>query len=138
MTSNFFVVMILTFFLLSTNDSIELKKVKINFVNKDIETPYNVSCSNFESFFGNNEFKEKVILNHDELNKVMNFINNVKKDSSLKKEIDVRAKIYLYYSNGKQTTICIDKFDNAVLDNKYVVSKSGLYSIVIRNCEGFK
>lgn len=138
MNSKLLILLVTILSLSFINDSLVLRKITIHYINKDIETPYNVSCGNFERFFGKDEYKAKVIQNQAELQKVANCVNNVKKSPSFIKDIDVRAKLILSYSNGMKTTICIDRFDNAVFDDKYVVSKSGLYSFVLTNCEGFK
>lgn len=120
-----------------SNHQITLQKIKVEYVDRDIETPYSVSCSNFESFFGKKDFKEKTIYSKEELKKITMCLDQVSKSSASTKEIDVRAKLIVFYSNGSTKVVCVDQFDNAVIDQKYIVGKSGFLSFVSRNCKGF-
>jgi hypothetical protein len=135
--NKYLIMLLTTCFFSSVNHTAVLQKIRVEYVNRDIETPYNVSCSNFERFFGKNYYKVKTIYNKTELKQISACIDKVNDNAINVKEIDVRAKIILFYSNGKKSTVCVDRFDNAVVDQKKIIGTSGFYSFVERNCDGF-
>lgn len=119
-----------------SSDSTEIKEITIHYVNQSIETIYSVSCDNFEQFFGKKNYKEKKITERDQLKKFSNYLNKYQK--GLSKNIDVRAKIYIYYSNKTKSVFCIDKFGNAMVNNHYVGINSKIIAFLQDSCEGFK
>jgi hypothetical protein len=56
----------------------------------------------------------------------------------LVKNIDVSAKAYIHYSNGRISIVCMDRFGDILLDDKFIGVSSSLLSFLKKNCEGFE
>lgn len=95
----------------------ELTHIEVNFVSKDILTPFATSCDNFEPLF-ENTYKTLVIEDAKDIESVKTCLNK-SKIISKPGEIDVRVKVYLYDKNKSIIAIiCFDRFGNLVLNNK--------------------
>ncbi len=116
-------------------NSKQVKFITICYVNKDIETFYNVTCDNFEANFGNQLLK-KTIKDKKILKEFENCLTN-NKNGSFKNGIDVRVKIYILYSNKMSSIICLDKFGNILIDNNYKGINAKLINFLQKNCSGF-
>ena len=46
------------------------------------------------------------------------------------KQIDVRVKIFIYYSNKKISILCIDKFNNILLNGKLIKENSQIIKFI--------
>ncbi|MDE3184759.1 MAG: hypothetical protein KGM16_15180 [Bacteroidota bacterium] len=119
----------------NTMDSNQIKQVVIHYVSRDIETFYDVTCANFEDFFGN-KYRTKKITEKNQLIVFQKIMNNHQNSSF--KNIDVRAKIYIYCYNKKVSVLCVDKFGNIELDNKLMGKNDKLFNFLEKNCEDFK
>lgn len=92
--------------------------IKILFVEKEIETPFRISCDYFEKAFGK-QYSKKFIKDKKEVSLFKKYLNECKY-ADVSKEIDVRIKVLIYCSNGRKITLCIDKFDNVLLNGKLI------------------
>ena len=80
-------------------------KIAIEYQNLDIETPIRIDCENFNTYFNNN-IKVKVIDDSVNINKLSNYINQTKNKGKKAPKIDVRFKMKIIYSDGKNKEIC--------------------------------
>ena len=85
------------------------KKVIISFVDFDIMTTANISCSEFDNAFSN-EIQNLIISNSREVENFINFLRKLKIDKETK-NIDVRVKVKLFYINNTTEEICMDRFN---------------------------
>lgn len=94
----------------------DITLIEINFVNKDILTPFSISCGNFETSF-ESTYKKTIIEDANEIGLFKNcLVKSKERDSG---DIDVRTKVYMYNSNKEIiSTLCYDRFDNIILDDK--------------------
>lgn len=119
-----------------SSNNTEIKQVVIQYVNRNVEPIYSVSCDNFEQFFGENNFKKKIITGNSQLKKFIDCLNDYQ--SASLNNIDVRAKIYIYYFNKTKSVLCVDKFGNTMVNGNYMGANKKLITFLEDSCEGFK
>jgi hypothetical protein len=119
------------------NDSVGVKKVTIHYIYLGMETQHSISCNDLDAYQGKAGFKIKKLTNTVQINLFMNALNNYK-TPPLVKNIDVRAKAYIHYTNGKISIACMDRFGDIMLDNKIIGVSTSLLSFLKNNCEGFE
>lgn len=103
-----FIIMLLYSTNLSAKEPI-CKRVIISFVDFDIMTTANISCSEFDNAFSN-EIQNLIISNSREIGNLVSFLRNLKIDKDTK-NIDVRVKVKLFYINNTTEEICMDRFN---------------------------
>jgi helix-turn-helix protein len=111
-----------------------LDLVKIHFVNRNVTTPFSVSCDNFETLFSNN-YKTLVINDPNEINAIKRCLRVSNKISNLD-NIDVRVKIYMYSGQKLISTFCFDNFENLVVDNNNYIQNACLVNLITHHIEG--
>jgi hypothetical protein len=131
-----YIYLIFSFNFSNVNDSVEVKKVIIHYIYLGTETQHNISCNVLDAYQGKKGYKVKQLTNATQINLFMDALN-IYKTPPLVKNIDVRAKAYIHYFNGKVSVACIDQFGDIMLDNKFIGVSSSLLSFLIKNCEGF-
>jgi hypothetical protein len=121
----------LTFSSFTYQEKIRIEKMTFHFVDLGIETPFQISCSKFETFFLSN-YKTLTIKDSNELKE---FANYLKKYNELgyAKDIDVRLKIIITYANQKKTVLCMDKFYHLFLNNKSISIDQNIIDFIIRH-----
>ena len=88
------------------------------------------------NFFFGKRYKNNKITNKNQLIEFKNIMNTYQISDF--KNIDVRAKIYIYYYNKKISVLCIDKFGNTELDNKLVGRNYKIFDFLETYCDDFK
>lgn len=83
-------------------------KVVLQYVDFDIFTTADVSCTRFNTAF-NDEIQTLTITNSQKIKELIILLNKLKIDKKAK-SVDVRMKIKFYYSHSVEV-ICLDKFD---------------------------
>ena len=98
-----------------------IHKIVIDQVDFDIMTFADISCNDFENAFTNMK-KQTIITNPKEILLLENYIENlVLVDSSHRKAVDTRAKIFLI-SHTDTTELCMDRFVTFHNDNYHKTS----------------
>ncbi len=105
-------------FIFACKEEREIDSMSIHFVDMNIETPMRVSCSNFEMLFAGS-YDTTFITNEQVLSKFESYLSDCKQSDS-DKEIDVRVKAVINFSDKKKSILCLDKFDNVVIDDRLV------------------
>lgn len=80
---------------------------------------------------------KKEITNRKQLEKFSSGLNNFQKDSHIS-SIDTRAKIYIIYTDGKKSVLCVDQFGYSVMNNNYVGMNKKIISFIKETCKGFE
>lgn len=106
----------------------EIKRILIVYVPDYIETPYRITCGGFESSFSS-RLERKVITNKKVLNSFRECLNSCVY-SAKNKDIDVRIKAYVFLNNNKKTTICMDRFNEILLNGKLIKPDSCLQKLI--------
>lgn len=96
----------------------EINLFKVNFVNKDISTPFAIGCDIFETFF-KSSYKELTIDDLKEIRTIKSCLNKFKLNSNVN-NVDVRVKVYMYNNEKLISIFCFDQLGNIILDNKYL------------------
>ncbi|MBA4167906.1 MAG: hypothetical protein H0X41_10255 [Chitinophagaceae bacterium] len=105
-----------------------LDRIEVKAVSFQLETFYSVSCSTFEKSF-KTETKARIISNQDTVLAFCKAIKTTKK-ANKKFDVDVRAKLCLHYVNAPYRTLCLDKFDNIILDGDLIKKNKKLIKLV--------
>jgi hypothetical protein len=103
-----FIIMLLQSVNLSAKEPV-CKKVIIRFVDFDIMTTTNISCSEFDNAFSS-EIQNLTISNSREVGKLVGLLRKLKIDEETK-NIDVRVEVKLFYINNVTEEICMDRFN---------------------------
>jgi hypothetical protein len=119
------------------NKPTSISKIEIRYVNPSIETFVSVSCSDFDTYFGNKEYKQKNIIDKQDLLEFENSLTNYKNDSS-QEFVDVKAKIHIYYFNKPESILCTDIFGDFSLNGKYVGTSNNLKNFLKNKCQDFR
>lgn len=88
--------------------ALNYNKVVLQFVDFDIFTTADVSCTRFNTAF-NDEIQTRTITNSQKIKELITLLNKLKIDKKTK-SVDVRMKIKLYYNHNVEV-ICLDKFE---------------------------
>ncbi len=96
----------------------KINKITFHYVDLEIETPFQVSCNNFETLFLGT-YKTSDISDKGKLEQFGNYLSHCDVLDTTK-SIDTRVKVFITYANKKTSTLCMDKFNNLVLDNKSI------------------
>ena len=107
-TKSRYILIILLSLICLNCQSQEIKSIKIKFVDLDIDTPFSITCENFENFF--QEGIEHVLIEDKEI--IIGFQRVLEGLEENKRSIgpDTRIKIEIAYED-KTSSICIDRFD---------------------------
>jgi hypothetical protein len=97
------------------------KKVVLQYVDFDIFTTADVSCTRFNTAF-NDEIQTRTITNGQKIKELIVLLNKLKIDKKAK-SVDVRMKIKLYYNHSVEV-ICLDRFDALKGGQIYEMDKS--------------
>jgi len=118
-------------------DSAIVKLVIIHYIYLHTDTQHDISCHEFDSYQEKGSFMTKKLITNAQINLFMKSLSNYKAPP-LVKNIDVRAKDYIHYSNGKISIVCMDRFGDIMLDDKFIGVSSLLLSLLKNNCKGFE
>lgn len=99
------------------------QKLILSYVEFDIMTPTNISCSEFEVAFGAS-YKKKQITDRKQIDKFIRLLNGLKKNNSIN-NLNVRVKVELFYKDYNEE-ICIDKFYVLLNGQIYTMNKKFL------------
>lgn len=102
------------------------KKLLITYVDFDIMSTVDVSCSEFDTAF-KGETTSRTISNSQKIKELITLLNKLKIDKKAK-SVDVRMKIKLYYKHRVEV-ICLDKFEVLRGGHIYGMDKSLLQFI---------
>lgn len=119
------------------NDSTVIKSIIIHYIYSKTDTQRDISCNNFDAYSEKGSFLVKKLTINSQRYQFMKSLNDYK-TPPLVKNIDVRAKAYILYVNGKTSVACIDRFGDVMLDNKYIGVSISLLNFLQKNCEGFE
>jgi len=106
----------------------ELDKITFHYVDYDIDTPFGVSCDDFEIFFSSS-FKTIVVNDKTHLVEFEEYLGHHEILNSVKR-IDVRVKIIIAYTNKKTSTLCMDRFNHLILDGKSINSDKKIIDFI--------
>jgi len=84
------------------------KKLLITYVDFDIMSTVDVSCSKFDTAF-KGETTSRTITNSLKIKELITLLSKLKIDKTVK-SVDARMKIKLYYNHSVEV-ICLDKFE---------------------------
>lgn len=85
------------------------KKVTIRYIDFEVMTTVNVSCSDFNTAFTfNDNIQSLSITNIRDIERLVGILKNLKLDKNTK-DIDTRVKIELFYQDYTEV-ICLDRF----------------------------
>lgn len=107
----------------------KISNFNVKYVDKEISTPYRIGCDNFEPSFSK-IYKEKEIKSQKLLDEISWLLKNVSysKDSG---ELDIRTKLVIYFQKSKkQTIVCLDFFDNILINGKLIKKNKKLYTFI--------
>ena len=111
-------------------DSRILKEIKIEYVDIAIETPMNVPCGEFETYF-ESQIKTKEILDTREINKISRIVNkflpSAKKYSD---PPDVRVKIIFIQKDGTKQTLCAGRLISSYKGINFINTKKFIPDIL--------
>ena len=103
----------------------KLESFKLSCVQFGITTPYSISCKDFESSFPKETYSIKSYDDSVNVLKLYDALKYIRFNKGHVNSIDVRAKIYLNYSNPKSLdTLCLNKF--------YVLERNGKFAKATR------
>lgn len=119
------------------NDSVVVNRITIHYIYSLTDTQHDISCNDFDAYRGKGSFMIKKLKDTAQINLFMKSLRDYKVPP-LVKRIDVRAKAYIHYSNEKTSIVCIDRFGDIMLDDKFIGVSSSLLSFLQQKCDGFK
>jgi len=105
-----------------SKNKIAVTKIKVSYEDMYTTTPYGLTCSLFDNVF-KKVIKHKTILNLDEITKFKYFFDQTLKNNIRIKNIDVRIKIKMYYSNKTIQRICLGLHSLEINGIRYSISK---------------
>ena len=115
---------VLFFLVQSTNVTAKkpcCQKLILSYVEFNIMTPINITCSEFDIAFGDS-IKKKQITDRKKINNFIKLLNTLKKDNEIK-SLDVRVKVELIYKDYKKE-IFMDKFCILINGQIYMMNKN--------------
>jgi len=124
------------FFALSSftcNEGQNIAKITFHYVDFETETPFQVSCNDFENLFSGT-YKTTDISNKIQLSDFENYLSYCNILDTAKK-IDVRVKALITYTNKKTSVLCMDRFNNLVLDNKSISTNKEIVAFIRRQLD---
>ncbi|HVX92553.1 MAG TPA: hypothetical protein VHA74_00375 [Candidatus Dojkabacteria bacterium] len=95
---------------------------------KEVETPFRITCNNFENAF-RGQYKKINVKDTEQLILFSKYLKDYKY-SQTNKAIDVRIKVIISYSDKKITKLCIDQFNNILVDGKLIKSNKQIIEFV--------
>jgi hypothetical protein len=122
---------------LKANDSVAVKRITIHYIYSKTDTQHDISCNDFDAYKGKGGFMVKNLTIKAQICLFMKSLSNYKAPP-LVKNIDVRAKAYIHYSNGKTSVACIDRFGDIMLDNEFIGVSTSLLSFLQKSYDGFE
>jgi hypothetical protein len=108
-------------------NNIRFNKVVINYVHKDITTFFAISCPGFDWQF--EKVKRKIEITDDTyIRRVQQCLQ--REVYTIEKNIDVRAKIYLYNNDSVVAAYCMDRNGNLVVNDSTNISNHCLVELI--------
>ncbi|TMI86415.1 MAG: hypothetical protein E6H06_21010 [Bacteroidetes bacterium] len=126
LVSNLIPIFFSFFILLGEGQKVE--KLTFRYGNFNIETSSRVSCDNFENFFSGS-YKTVVIKDNNTLKEFADDLSHCKVSDSTKK-IDVRLKVIITYHKKNNAVLCMDRFDNLILNNRSIIANQEILSFL--------
>jgi hypothetical protein len=103
------------------------------YVDKNINTPYRISCNNFEAAFAK-AYKQKIIKSKKLLNELRVIFKSIvftKDDEAL----DIRVKLVIQYANSKKRNVlCMDAFDDILVNGRLIKTNKQLKDFINKLC----
>lgn len=124
---------VLLFFTLSgytCKEKPKIEKITFHYADLEIETPFQVSCNDFENLFSGT-YKTIVVSDNRQLKEFEDYLANCDVLDSLQK-MDVRIKVFITYANKKTSVLCMDRFNALILDNKSIKATQNIISFIKR------
>jgi len=113
-----------------SKNKLVVTKIKVNYEDMFTTTPYSITCSLFDSVF-KKVIKHKTILNLDEITKFKYFFDQTLKNNIRIKNIDVRIKVKMYYSNKTIQRVCLGLHSLELDGIRYSISKEFMEYLLI-------
>lgn len=120
--------MSLTPFCRERQQKANIEKIVIHYVDLQIETPFDVTCENFDNFFSSS-YKAKIISNKNQLRKFADYLAHCDVLDGAK-NVDVRVKAVITYFDGKTTVLCMNKFNDILINNKLIKENKSIIAFV--------
>lgn len=114
----------------------EVDRITVNYIYSKTETFRRITCSQFGGVAGRAGFMSKELRTERQIDRFMNGVEEGR-SSPATDSINVRAKAFIYYKNGKESVACVDRFGNVEVDGKLVGSSGALLSFLHAECDGF-
>jgi hypothetical protein len=118
------------------NDHPEVDRVTVKYIYSGTETFRRISRNEFNGEVGKGGFMSKELQSKRQINQFMNGLEDSKSSPSIV-AIDVRAKAFIHYKNGKVSVACFDRFGNFMVDDKPKGLSHSLLSFLHATCDGF-
>lgn len=105
----------------SITNAQNVKMLVIKYVGYDVLTPIRVDCDNFDGAFGD-DLTTITVKNKKELREFSGIFNSLTPDS-VKKSLDVRLKMEVYFDDAKKN-VCANRFALFVDNKPYIIPKN--------------
>lgn len=102
-------------------ENVIVEKIEIKTTHFNILTPYRIDCDEFENW-ADNLCSSYTINNKDTINLFIDIINALERDT-IGHSIDVRGKVFVFYSNNQIDTLCINKYLISINGKNYINNK---------------
>jgi len=122
------IIILLTLCAFTCRETRKIKKITVLYVNVELETPFQVQCGDYENLFLGS-YKTVVINDVKELNEFADYLTDCHVSDSAQ-NIDVRVKAVVAYLDGKTATLCMDKFNDIILDNKLINTNKNIVAFI--------
>jgi hypothetical protein len=117
-------------------DHPEVDRIKVNYIYSGTETFRRISCNEFNGDAGKGGFMSQDLQTKRQINQFMNGLEDFQSSPPMN-GIDVRAKAFIHYKNGKISVACVDRFGNFIMDDKPIALSHSLLSFLHATCDGF-
>jgi hypothetical protein len=124
----FFFFTLFSFTCIERYESEKINKITFHYVDFEIETPFQISCDNFENSFSDG-YNTIVVKEDNNLEEFAGYISHIEVSDS-KKIIDVRVKVIITYANKKTSLLCMDRFNNLILNNKSINANQNIIAFI--------
>lgn len=105
----------------------DIERALLKKVNFDINSIVNIKCENFESTFKNK--LELIEINDTSSLRKLELVLKSLKSDSIGRELDVRAKLILFYSDRTKDSLCMDRF-RVTLNGKTFLMKQEFLNFI--------
>jgi hypothetical protein len=128
MNSKYLFRLISVLLLCSSFSGARISRISILYVSKNIETPYRISCKMFNSSF-RTQFKKKVIDTRSQIDSFYTIFNTIEYEKK-SEDIDVRVKIYIFGLRPSPILMCMDRFDDVLVNDRLIKRNINLLNFI--------